>query len=140
MSFSIKNLRNQPSTMTLLHPVTKKPLVNNDGDAVQIDLVGMDSKAFADAKVAAELKTMELYRATNTVTPEQQRDLTFDLFVGLIQGWNETAAKFFADELDGDGTFSLEKSKSLFSRPEYYWIVQQIEAAINDRQRYFTQQ
>jgi hypothetical protein len=135
MSFSIKNFRNTSAKLVILDPVTVKPLIDPEtNESVILEVVGQESKEFADAKLEAELKTIELMKSNKKLSPAEHRQLAFAMFAAFVVGWNETATKFIGEE------FSKEAALKLMSNKDYFWLVKQVETFISDRTQFFTQQ
>jgi len=140
MAFSIKNYRNTSYKLTIVDPVTKEALIDPDTNTPAVlDIVGIESAEFEDVKNEVQLKTLEIMKAHKKLSPEQHKQLTFELVAAYVTGWNETAEKLFKEEL-GDGKYSKASAMKLLSNNDYFWLVKQIESCVNDRTRFFTKQ
>ena len=141
MGFSIKNYRNTSTKLRVLDPISLEALQDPESNTyVELTIAGMQSREFADAKLQMELKTLELLKDKDQLEPSERRKLAFEMFAVVVVGWNDAAAKFFAEELGNDGKFSNENAEKLLSNPDYFWLVQQIEKCLSDRQRFFHKQ
>jgi hypothetical protein len=142
MSFSVKNFRNRPATLTLRDPTTGISLTKEESNTtVDLEIAGMDSKVFEEAKSEVQVKVYEaMTRDKKKLDKAEHKQLSLEMFVALIVGWNPTAAEFFSEELGDSNTYSPENALKIVSNPDYYWIVVQIEEFIKDRQRFFTKQ
>jgi len=139
MSFSIKDFSMQSVEMELLNPQTGAPIKAPKSKVpVILNIVSMDSREFVLGQATALRKLQAIIEQTKVEpTEEQKREVTYEILVGLVCGWNEEADKFFADELGEDSKFSRENALKLLSQSQYYWVVKQIETFIADRTRFF---
>lgn len=118
----------------LEHPVSGEPLVNEDGSPWKISVRGEDSQAVRAVVKKQHDRRIEKMRKnksggfdSDTVEAEQTERL-----VAATIGWSGLV-------MDGKPyDFSIPNARKLYGNPEYIWIVEQVEKAMGDRQRFFT--
>ena len=141
-TFGIKSLALQSTDMQILHPLTKEGLVNAAlGKPICLNLVSQDSQIFSEIQASTLSKIKTNYEKTKVMpTTKETRQATYELFIGLVVGWNEAAELFFKDELGDDCKYSNDNAMKIMSKPEYFWLVKQIEDFIADRSHFFPKQ
>lgn len=117
----------QPSRMTIHHPITGAPLTNDEGDA-WIDLLSLDSnkaKAFERKLTSSRLSQ----RVRQQITADQLESEHTSRLANLCVGWKLLT-------LDGsplDVPFSESNAAELFSNNRMSWLREQCEAFLANR-------
>lgn len=137
MAFDLSTLDSKAAseagtTIEIISPATGEPLLD-DGEPVTITIIGIDS-----AKLRGIARKLNDRRMTDI---RKGKNADFDSEVA-----DEEKAKLYAAatiEWEGialDGSVlecSERNAKKLYSDPRFPWLVEQIDKAIADRQRFF---
>jgi hypothetical protein len=106
----------KPQRMTILHPVTKKPLKDAKGNEAYLDLFSSDSDLAR--KHDRTVVKNRLSGGGRKITPEEIEAATPDRLAALTAGWRLV-------DLTGlpiDVAFSHDNAKELFSDPAMTWL------------------
>lgn len=122
---SLAALKPVPCEMTLLHPATDEVITNEAGEAIKLQLVGLNSAQFSKAKFES------LKRRANADEPTEsfEREDRAHYISAFVIGWSD-------DEFFG-GAFSKELAFSVFAQAELSWLADQVEAHVVQRSNFF---
>ena len=127
--FNVVEKSGEARTMPIRHPVTNKPLVEDDGTPWELQLIGQDSREFTKRQHALAQKRID----DGTIVPgkrtkidlEEIQDEAIDLLVLCTKGWKGI-------KLDGASLpFTPENCKMLYT--QYPWIKEQADQFIANR-------
>lgn len=117
-----------PSKMILVHPVTRQPLRDEDGNEGYIDLYSSDSDVAR--KYDREVTRRRLnQRGQIRLSPEELEAEGLDKLAALTAGWNLVA-------LNGkklDVPCNTQNARELYSIPSMTWIRDQVNEFAVDR-------
>lgn len=121
------------TVLPLDNPFTNEPLVDSDGKAVTITLLGLDSaKIRGIARKLNDKRMTDIRRGRNTEYDSEIVDAEkAQLYAAATVAWEGI-------KLDGAVLECNEKNaRRLYGDPRFPWLVEQIDRAIADRQRFF---
>jgi hypothetical protein len=117
----------QPTRMTILHPVTGQPIRRSDtGEPAWIDVLSADSKAARDHE--REMQNRRLRSRARRITAEELEAEGIELLVSLTKAWS--LATLDGDPLDVPCT--PENARELYASPELAFIRRQVNEAAAD--------
>ena len=111
--------------VTIKHPVTKEPLLNDDGTPMTITLFAQHSKDYKKVQrqlISERLKEAQASGSTE-LDYEKLEDAAMDLMVKTTKAWDIT--------FDGKKP-KLTEAKARQIYDEVFWIKAQIEEAVAD--------
>ena len=113
------------ATLALLNPRTGKPLVQEDGSPVAIDLIGVDAPAYEEALFRATADNAAM-RANGIEIGRDERDRQVaDLLAVATTGWRGIAL---------DGTpLECTRSNAAAAYRRFGWLRDQVDAFISNR-------
>jgi hypothetical protein len=117
----------------LEHPATGDPLKNDDGSKWIITVRGIDSKAVKDVQKKQQNRFSERLRKRGQFgDAESNEKEQVERLVAATIGWKGLI-------MDGaQYEFSRENAEKLYGDPRFPWIVEQVNAAMVDRKRFFS--
>lgn len=118
----------KPYRLTLVHPVTRQPLRDEEGKEAYIDHYSSDSEIARKHQRAIARRRLAM-RGRAKITPEELEAEATDLFVALTAGW-------YLVDLRGkkiDVPFSQESARRLYSNSAVGWIREQVDESTADR-------
>jgi hypothetical protein len=117
----------------LEHPVTGEPIKDDDGKPWVISIRGSDSKTVrAIAKKQQNRFTERLRKRGQFGDADTAESEAVEKLVAATIGWRGLV-------MDGKPyEFSPENAHKLYSDPRFPWIVEQVQAAMVDRKRFFS--
>jgi hypothetical protein len=126
------NPAEEGTVVELEHPVTKDPIIGDDGKPWTISVRGEDSATVrTTVKKLSDKRWERLRKGKKYDSDQDDADLVEKLASATI-GWHGLI-------LDGEPyQFSRENAKKLYADPRFPWIVEQVQLAMVDRQRFFT--
>lgn len=120
----------QPSRLYLLHPATKRPLVNRDtGDRAWVDLLSADSEALKRHNSRIVDRAVRQQKQGQARSVEDIEADHVDRLVVLTKGWSLVDPE--GEPIDDACT--PENARTLYSAPGAAWVRDQVEAFVNDR-------
>jgi hypothetical protein len=117
----------------LIDPRNGDPLVDDAGKPYYVDLIGTDSaKLRAISKRVVERRVTDIRKGRNVdYDADAEAAERVKLYAAATIGW-------YLPTLDGQQLeFSEKVAKSLYADERFPWLVEQIDKAIADRQRFF---
>lgn len=122
-----KKSENQ-ATLIVLHPITMEEMVDSNGDAVTITLLGMESaiaKRITHARAQRQINTRKSKQDLN-----EMREFTINLLSKLIvssHGFNE----------DGVAIDLADEATAVRVLTQYSWLREQIDEFLMDRANFY---
>ena len=118
----------------LEHPATREPLVDDKGTPWIIEVRGEDSETVR--RVIKKQHDKRMDRARKGQKGGSDADLSeseqVQKLVAATIGWSGLV-------MDGEPyPFNAQNAHRLYSDPGFYWIVEQVQQAMSDRARFFT--
>lgn len=121
--FDTTQASEQGVVMPVINPLTRKPLLTDDGDAITITLLGMDSNVYRK-HASATLKRRISPRGLN-MNVDGMEDEAIELLVTCTTAWENI-------EIDGEKPpFSKQAVREAYGR--FRWLREQADEFINDR-------
>jgi len=118
----------KPVRMTIVHPVSRQPLRDADGNEAYIDLFSGDSEPARKHQRTAQRRRIAM-RGRGKITPEEIEADSVELLAALTAGWMLLA-------LDGarlDVPFSIENARELYADPSVAWLRDQVDEFAAER-------
>ena len=136
MSFKISNFKanSQAVAVNLRHPETGEDLINDEGTPVQAFVYGKASKKHRDLTDARLQKAIVAGKDKNKapeITVDKIRKEGLEWAVGLT-----SKITGIVDD-DGNEIDTPETITAVLSNPDYYWVLDQINAAIENDSNFF---
>ncbi len=118
----------KPGRMVVVHPVSRQPLRDAEGNEAYIDLYSGDSEAARKHQRAVQRRRLNM-RGRGKVTPEELEGDGVDLLSALTVGW------YLLDFAGGkiDVPFNADNARELYSTPALSWIREQVDEYVADR-------
>tara|TARA_R110002020_G_scaffold148803_7_gene324887 strand:+ start:1503 stop:1901 length:399 start_codon:yes stop_codon:yes gene_type:complete len=109
----------------LVHPVDGKPVVNEDGSQMTIELYAQHSKEYKEVLYVKQDKLLALSQKEGGIkyTAKRSQEDALDLMASVTCSWNIT--------YDG-GKPELTKSKAKEVYDKVFWIKDQIDVGISE--------
>lgn len=118
----------KPQRMTLVHPNTRQPLRDEEGNEAYVDLYSSDSEAARRHTRSIQRRRLNM-RGRGTIAPEQLEAEAIELLAVLTTGWHlvSLAGKAL------DVPFSAENARELYASPSLAWVREQVDEFAADR-------
>jgi hypothetical protein len=124
---SLSDLRPKTVSIQLHHPHDKDDLlVDAYENPMMIEVVGVESNIFRNA-VFGQMRS-ELDNIDKIGDPQYRAEKNLRLAAACLVGWTAN---------DVLGEYSKERALELCLDGDFAWLVEQINAVINDRKRFF---
>ena len=126
---------NRGAEMTVLHPVDRVPLKQEDGSHVTMTLLGRDSDEFISAERRARKAAREAATKRLPYSPADEDRQGDSALAAATVSWNGIPAGW----LEPGGTdetpvpFSPENAIKLYGNPGVRWLRDQVDEFIGDR-------
>lgn len=121
-SLDTRKACNEPTVLTLQHPVTAEDL------GITFLVLGIDSDAYKAATRKQQdriLKSAMRTRNMGSLDPEERDRMSVEMLAACVAGWDGL-------ELDGkDLPFSYDNALRVLG--EFPWIKEQVDKAVHDR-------
>lgn len=118
----------KPQRMTILHPVTRAPLKDAEGQEAWVEAFSGDSGPARDWRRALVQRRLATRNRRQPNAEEIETD-TVDLLVGVTQGWRLL-------DLEGNPieiAYSKEAARELYADPALAWLREQVDEFVADR-------
>ena len=135
----LTDLKPQSSHLTLLHPITGKPLKTDSGKVVKLEVIGRDSQQFF-AHQKNQIKNISRGKdLTKDITAENLQKMVIEQLAVTIIGWSDDVNEFFAsyDTKKGGGKYSHNLCVKLVGDGELGWLRDQLDAFLDERANFF---
>jgi hypothetical protein len=120
----------ETNKLTLYHPVTDEPLVDDEGNSMWIEVYGLDSSKYKQVlhdQTNRRLQKAQRSGSRAVVTAEQQESMALDLLAKCTKNWHII--------LNGETPGCTEENaRDLYSK--YPWIRDQVDAFVHDRKAF----
>lgn len=112
----------RPQRMVLVHPTTRQPLRDQDGQPAYIDVYSSDSSIARAHNRAVQQRRLNT-RGRGRLSTEQLEAEAIDLLAALTAGWR--LVKLSGEPLDVP--FTPENARELYAAPSLAWIREQVD-------------
>jgi hypothetical protein len=122
----------QTADVHLLHPVTRQPLRDKDGNPAYVRVVSLDSPEVQAVQKAAINKRLNT-RGRGKMTADELEAERAETLVAATKGW-------YLVTLDGDKLdvpFSQAVARNVYTDARFSWIREQVNEAVEDRATFF---
>jgi hypothetical protein len=120
-----------PFRLTLVHPVTRQPMRDHDGNPAYIDHYSADSEIARKHQRTIQRRRLAM-RGRMKITPEELEGEAVDILAALTVGWHLVDLRGDVIELK----FSQEDARDLYSNPAVSWLREQIDESTADRSNF----
>lgn len=138
MSFKISSLKAKTSSVAvnIRHPETGEDLIDDQGKEVKVYVFGKASKEYrdhADARLKKALAAQQAKKKVTVpdITVEKVRNDTLDTVVILTDKFENL------EDEDGKAIDNKDAIRKLYENPEYFWLVDQVNEAIESDSNFF---
>lgn len=138
MSFKINTLKAKTNAVpvNLRHPETGEDIVDENGKEVKVFVYGKASKEYRDQQDARLQKALDRQKTSKkTVAPdltvEKIRAETLETVITLTEKFENLVDE---DDKPIDNKAAIRK---LYEDPEYFWVVDQVNEAIENDSNFF---
>ena len=133
MSFKLSSLKakTEATSVVLTHPQTGDNLVNDEGKEITIHVFGKASKKHRDFSDSRLKSALEKQKKAGKITAQE-------LTVEKIRSESVEFAVAMSSHIenmegdDGKPINTPEAFKVIYENPEYYWLLDQVNAAIEN--------
>lgn len=133
MSFKLSSLKakTEATPVTLTHPQTGDPILTDDKKEVKVHVFGKASKKHRDFSDSRLKSALEKQKKQGKITPqeltvEKIRSESIEFAVAMSSHIENMEGE------DGKPINSPEAFKTIYENPEYYWLLDQVNAAIEN--------
>jgi hypothetical protein len=120
-----------PFRLILVHPVTRQPMRNGDGEPAYIDHYSSDSEIARKHQRTIQRRRLAM-RGRMKITPEEIEAEAVDILAALTVGWHLVDLKGNVIDLP----FSQDNARELYSNPAVSWLREQIDESTADRSNF----
>jgi hypothetical protein len=117
-----------PFRLLLVHPVTRQPMRDKEGNPAYIDHYSSDSEIARKHQRNIQRRRLAM-RGRMKITPEELEAEALDILAALTVGWHLVDLK--GDVIDIE--FKQEKARQLYASPAVSWLREQIDESTADR-------
>src|SRR5580765_4388831 len=118
----------QPFRLTLVHPVTRQPMRDAEGNPAYIDHYSADSEIARKHQRSIQRRRLAM-RGRMKITPEELEAEAVDILAALTVGWRLIDLKGNVIDLE----FSQDNARELYGNPAIGWLREQIDESTADR-------
>jgi hypothetical protein len=118
----------QPFRLFLLHPITRQPMRDAEGNQAYIDHYSSDSEIARKHQRTVQRRRLAM-RNRLKITPEELEAEATEVLAALTVGW-------YLVDLKGkkiDLPFSQDKARELYANPGASWLREQLDESSADR-------
>jgi hypothetical protein len=117
-----------PFRLLLVHPVTRQPMRDKEGNPAYIDHYSADSEIARKHQRAIQRRRLAM-RGRMKITPEEIEAEAVDILVALTVGWHLVDLKGEVIDIE----FKQENVRDLYSDSSISWLREQIDESTADR-------
>jgi len=117
-----------PFRLILVHPFTRQPMRDPEGNPAYIDHYSSDSEIARKHQRAVQRRRLNM-RGRMKITPEELEAESIEILAALTAGWHLVDLKGNLIDLP----FSQENARELYSNPAVGWLREQIDESTADR-------
>jgi hypothetical protein len=114
--------------VTLLHPITRQPLRDKDGNVAYVRVVSLDSPEVQAVQKQAINKRLNARGRTKMTADELEAERA-ETLVAATKGWYLVSME--GDKLDVP--YSPALARNLYTDARFTWIREQVNEAVEDR-------
>ena len=118
----------QPYRLVLVHPVTRQPMRDTEGNEAYIEHYSSDSEIARKHQRGVQRRRLAM-RGRAKITPEELEAEASEILAALTAGW-------YLVDLKGnkiDMPFSHDNARDLYSNPAVGWLREQLDESTADR-------
>ncbi len=118
----------EPYRLVLVHPVTRQPMRDSEGNEAYIEHYSSDSEIAKKYQRSVQRRRLAM-RGRAKITPEELEAEGVELLAALTAGW-------YLVDLKGnkiDLPFSQEGARELYNNPAVGWLRDQLDESTADR-------
>jgi hypothetical protein len=119
---------NAPFRLTLVHPVTRQPMRDEEGNPAYVDHYSADSEIARKHQRVLQRRRLAM-RGRIKITPEELEGEAVEILAALTAGWHLVDLKGNVIDLP----FSQENARELYSNSAVSWLREQIDESTADR-------
>jgi hypothetical protein len=122
---------NAPFRLILVHPVTRQPMRDTEGNSAYIDHYSADSEIARKHQRAVQRRRLAM-RGRMKITPEELEAEATEILAALTAGW-------YLVDLKGnviDLPFTQENARELYANPAVGWLREQLDESTADRSNF----
>lgn len=120
-----------PFRLILVHPVTRQPMRDEDGNQAYIDHYSSDSEIARKHQRAIQRRRLAM-RGRMKITPEEIEGEAIDVLAALTVGWHLVDLKGNMIDLP----FSQDNARELYGNPAVSWLREQLDESTADRSNF----
>jgi hypothetical protein len=120
-----------PFRLTLVHPVTRQPMRDEEGKVAYIDHYSADSEIARKHQRAVQRRRLAM-RGRMKITPEELEGEAVEILAALTAGWHLVDLKGNVIDLP----FNQENARELYSNSAVSWLREQIDESTADRSNF----
>src|SRR4029077_990726 len=117
-----------PFRLILVHPVTRQPLRDEDGNPAYIDHYSADSEIARKHQRNIQRRRLAM-RGRMRITPEELEAEAVDILAALTVGWYLVGTK--GQKINTP--FTQENARELYGDPTITWLREQVDESTADR-------
>src|SRR4029077_1406550 len=117
-----------PFRLTLIHPVTRQPMRDADGNQAYIDHYSADSEIARKHQRNVQRRRLAM-RGRMKITPEELEGEAVEILAALTAGWHLVDLKGNVIDLP----FNQDNARELYANPAVSWLREQIDESTADR-------
>lgn len=119
----------KPTRMPLVHPNTRQPLRDANGQDAWIELLSSDSEKARKHNIEIQRRRLRAARGRLRIEPEEIEADSVELLAVLTSGWHLCGL----DSTPLDVPCSIENARELYGTPGLAWLREQVDEFVTDR-------
>jgi hypothetical protein len=120
-----------PFRLILVHPVTRQPMRDAEGNSAYVDHYSSDSEIARKHQRAIQRRRLAM-RGRMKITPEELEAEAVDILAALTTGWHLVDLKGNVIDLP----FTQDNARELYGNPAVGWLREQIDESTADRSNF----
>ena len=117
-----------PFRLVLVHPITRQPMRDEQGNPAYIDHYSSDSEIARKHQRNIQRRRLAM-RGRMKITPEELEAESVDILAALTVDWHLVDLKGQVIDLE----FSQEHARRLYANPAVSWLREQLDESTADR-------
>lgn len=117
-----------PFRLVLVHPVTRQPMRDAEGNNAYIDHYSADSEIARKHQRTVQRRRLAM-RGRMKITPEEIEGEAVEILAALTVGWHLVDLKGKVIDLP----FTADNARELYANPAVGWLREQIDESTADR-------
>jgi hypothetical protein len=122
----------ETARMTIFHPATDEPLLDDDGNEMWIEVYGLDSAHYRQVQNAQTNRRIQKAQRAGgrvNITAEQQEANALDLLVKCTKAWHVVL---------GGEVPACEEKKVRETYERFPWLREQVDTFMHERKNFLT--